>query len=200
MMKTLHGTHQRRFRHLYLLLAISAGTLLLTGCADRWQYGFVTDAQVNLPPYSYEVDRGRRAGSEPEWLGVYPGGNETVLVAVWSQTDSDKIEEIDTRTYVILLDGPPMKGNYEVTPANGRFIPGTNWYPPRKPYQGLEGRLEIKSVTASSIKAYCGLRNVLTRPGDPLYPLRGSFTFARIPAGKSRIGAVRFYADALAGE
>jgi hypothetical protein len=174
-----------------------SGALFLTGCAERWQYGFVTDAQVSLPPYSYEVDRSRRAGSAPEWLDVRPGGNQTVLIAVWSQTESDKIDEIDTRTYVVVLDGPPMKGHYEVTPANGRFIPGTNWYPPRKPYEGLEGSVEIKSITGSKVEAYCGLRNVLTMPADPLYPLRGHYTFVRVPAGKSRMGAVRLQAGTV---
>lgn len=176
------------------MIVLAGMTMPATGCAERWHYGFVTDAAVNLPPYSHVVERRQRAGSEPEWLDVEPGGDQTVLVAVWSKTEPSKLNEIESRTYVIVLDGPPAEGRYEVTPANGRFIRGTNWFPPRQPYEGLEGSVRIRSVSAGGIKAYCGLRNVLARPADPLYPLRGDVRFERVPAGRSRLGAVRFHA------
>ncbi len=163
-----------------------------SGCAERWQTVFVTDARADLPPWSYTDVRGDYAGSEPQWLEVYAGGAQTVLVASWSTTEPDAIDEFDNRTYVIVLDGPPAEGEYQVTPENGRFLPGTNWYPPRVPYEGLEGTITLESVAPDQIVAYCGLRNVLKKPTDTLYPLRGTFTFKRLWAGKQRTGAVRW--------
>ena len=78
---------------------------------------------------------------------------------------------------MIVLDGPPEPGSYDVSPANGRLIENSSWRPARSPYSGLEGSITVKAIKGTKLIADCSIRNIIARTQDPVYPLRGRYEF-----------------------
>lgn len=176
----------RLFASMFCLLTTAAG------CHESRDYWVLTDVRVTLPPLNTGERATDRAGTPAEWLDVHAGGAQTVLIATHGHDDPEVFDDEWSRTFVIVLDGPPSPGTYEITPDNARFIEAGAWLPPRRPYAGAEGRLEIRSVSQTGeIRTDCAVRNVLTRPGALVRPLRGWFEFKPPPGGQRQLGAVR---------
>ncbi len=175
-----------------VLLAAALATIgLAAGCHTTDSHWVVNDVSVSLPPMTIADRPTERAAMPAEWLIARAGGGQTLLIWCHSTDDPNVFDDERSRTFVIVLDGPPAKGVVEVTPENGRMISATAWLPPRKPYDGLEGRIAIVSVMKNGeVIADCSVRNVLRRSGDPVYAMRGLIHF-KSPGAKNVLGSVR---------
>ena len=175
--------HQRRFESLLpMTAAITICLLATTGCHDSSHYWVLADVRVSLPAITAEDRPLARAGSPAELLAVDPGGDQTVLVAADLHDNPEVLDDERARTFVVVLDGPPARGTYVVTPENARLILNSVWRPARRPYVGLEGRVEILSVAPNGIRAYCVLRRVMINTRERFHVLRGRYRF-ETPAG-----------------
>lgn len=159
-------------------LIAAAGLLVLAGCGHtQWHYLALRDVSVTLPAMVQAQPTMKRAGTPAEPLEVNPGGQRSVLVA--TEVHDDPEEEFDhwSRSFVVVLDGPPAKGKVEVSPANGRLIYAAPFRPARRPYVGLEGYVNILAVRGSKVIAYCVLRSEIRDAYDKLYVVRGFYEF-----------------------
>lgn len=163
-------------RSTFAVVAVLA-TAMTVGCNSSWQYAAIPNAGVSLPPMvqrHYSLERAATPG-EPLEIGA---GNQTVLVATRTHENPAKFEHRRTRSFVIVLDGPPAKGTYEVTPDNGRLVETGRFLPPRAPYEGIEGRIKIVSVSEDGVWADCAIRSILQGlDGEPVRVLRGLYRF-----------------------
>lgn len=153
-----------------------------TGChraTDSWA---LTDVNVAFPPITGAERPAERAGSPAELLEIYSGGQQTALIHCVIRDNPKRTDDERSRAHVIVLDGQPTPGTYEVSPANGRLVQNSAWRPARKPYSGLEGEINIIEIKNNRVVAECSIRNIITRTGDPVYPLRGRYEFEIVPA------------------
>ncbi len=188
------------------LSALYAASLVVAmsgmGCSQA-QHGYaIPDANVTLPPYTGAEWPMRRAGSPPELLAVQSGGNQVVLLRCTTSEDIYYSYRNWGRSFVLVLDGPLQKGRIEITPENGRLIENADWNPPRQPYVGLEGSINIVSVSKSGILAECNVHNQIRRTGEPVHSLRGMYLFdvgAGTPGVLRRCGIEPVFAP-VAGE
>lgn len=167
-----------------LLLAV--GTFSAIGCNSTWQHWSFQEVDVALPEFSFRPPANERAGQPAEPLEIRPGGGQTVLAAAMEYRKPDAPEDAYGYTFVLVFDGVPKPGLYEITPDNGRVLVQTVWVPPRKPYYGAVGRVRIISVGKNgSIVADCALHNMVRRIQEPEYTLSGCHTFEPV-RGPSR--------------
>jgi hypothetical protein len=153
-----------------------------TGChraTDSWA---VTDVNIAFPPITGAERPTERAGSPAELLEIYSGGQQTALIHCVISDNPKKTDDERSRAHVIVIDGEPKPGTYEVSPANGRLVQNSAWRPARKPYGGLEGEITIVKIKGNRVIAECSIRNIISRTGDPVYPLRGRYEFEMMPA------------------
>jgi hypothetical protein len=152
---------------------------MLAGCHDRWHYWSVIDASAPLPSED-QVDRlGQRAAMPAEPLDIDVNGDQTVLIAAMIHDDPNKTDDERGYTFVAVIDGPPKRGKYEITPENGRFIEHSKWKPPRRPYRGAEGTVRIYRVKGNTVIARCNLRNSYVL-GEPRHVFRGQREFRMV--------------------
>lgn len=160
-----------------LLAASVAGLIVAGGCHDTSHYWVLTDVSVTLPAITGNERPTDRGGNPAELLDVVRGGSQTVLIAADLHDDPEVRDDERGRSFVVVLDGPPAEGACEITPDNARLIAHSVWWPPRKPYNGVEGQVKILSVSDDGVSAKCVLRNVLIRARDDSYTLRGRYRF-----------------------
>jgi hypothetical protein len=168
--------------HLVQWLASWACLFALTGCHQTTNRWAVTDVSVSMPDITGHERPVRRAGNPTEFLDVNEGGNQTILVLCTRHDNPKRANREWSRAHVIVLDGPPAAGTYQVSPANGRLIENSSWRPARQPYSGLEGSITIKSIKDNKVITDCSIRNIIARTEDPVYPLRGRYEFDLVPA------------------
>jgi len=150
---------------------------------------------VTLPAITGHERPTDRGGTPAELLEVAPGGSQTLLIAADLHDDPEVWDDERGRTFVVVLDGPPAKGTYAITPDNGRFIAHSVWWPPRRPYEGVEGEVDIRSVSDDGVRAKCVLRNVLIEARADSHVLRGGYRFkplAREDHVRLRQAGIRF--------
>lgn len=133
-------------------------------------------------------------------LMVQSGGNQTLLLASRVHDDPEAYGDEWDRTFVVVLDGPPAPGKHAVTPDNGRLILSRAGLPPREPYVGLDGSVQILSVgKGGKVVASVSLCNTSTWLGDQGVWLQGWRTFEPAAEGAILYG-VRFGSAAIEGD
>lgn len=162
-----------------MIAALALGLTFMAGCQSEWHYWCWRDADVLLPMIT-DADRPlQRAGTPPELLAVGSGRGQVVLVASRIRDNPNRRDALRGVTYVAVLDGPLERGaRYDITPANGRLILNASFLPARKPYEGIEGHVEILNVKGDRIDAECVFRNDVLEPIEKSYVLRGWYSFA----------------------
>ena len=159
-------------------LGACLGMTMLAGCGHtQWHYATLRDVNVSMPAVAGAEDPMKRAGMPAERLHVRAGGQRTVLVAVQTHNNPENPVTAWNRAFVVVLDGPPAKGIFEVTPANGRVVTTSERRPARRPYIGLEGYVKILSVQGPKVKTYCVLRSEIIDAYDDSFILRGFYDF-----------------------
>lgn len=173
---------------------VTLGTVGCQGKARTHEWALM-EADVAFPEITGRERPVRRAGEPAEVLEIRRGGGQTVLVAcrVAEDVPSDRPYWHRNLAYVIAIPSPLSTGSYDVTPENGRFLENAAWIPARRPYVGLEGRIRVLSFNSRGAVVDCSVRNVITRTGDPVYPLRGihTFEFATVDEGVLNGCAIR---------
>lgn len=164
--------------------ALTVGVILWSlgaaGCGSRqWHHWALHDVGVALPDLRTDDRVTRRAGTASEPLEIMTGGGgQTVLIAYETYDNPQRTDEEWGRAYVVVLDGPPAEGRFEVTPENGRFIEHSAFRPARRPYVGLDGHVRILSVESDGdVVAHCVLRSYLRDDRDPGHVFRGTVQF-----------------------
>lgn len=174
--------------------AVCGLALVGAGCHGTRENWVLRKVQVKLPAMEGGEDR---PGGPAEWLEAQGGGEGTLLVHchsgdhlavhgdAWSR-------DAWSRTFVVVLDGPPMIGKVAVTPANGRLIEAGTCLPPRRPYTGLKGELWIAAVEDHGrVIADFRVETVVSHGDEPVRVVDGRYWFMP-PAGRTTLGAVRY--------
>lgn len=171
------------------VFAVAAACLfLLCGC-NQTRYNWVlSGVDVTLPQMNAQERPKDRAGMPAELLLVRPGGNKTVLVTSLITDDPAKVDDESAETFVCVLEGPPMIGQKTVVDVDQcRFILNEVFRPCRRPYQGAEGKVEIKSIDGGKVTAQFVFRNVIRWARADSYILRDTRTFKPAAPGDLRL-------------
>ena len=166
------------------MIVVVACLFASTGCHETWRYDVLSNVSVSLPEITGRERSRERAGSPSEYLEIFTGGEQTLLVVSHVKDDPNVFDDEWSRTFVIVLDGPLATGTFEVTPDNGRLIEASAWLPPRQPYAGLEGTIKIVQIKKNGDVWIDGaVRNVIAQTGDPVWTIRGWRTFKPYTGG-----------------
>lgn len=166
---------------------VLAGLIGQAGCHDAAHHWVLTDVAVSLPEMRPDQRILERAGGPAELLAVTPGGSQTLLVASRTHDNPAVFDDESCCTMVVVLDGPPAKGTYEVSPDNGRLILSSAWLPARRPYVELEGKVKVLKVEPDRVLVECALRSYVTRADEKPEVLRGWYWFQRAAGGEAAL-------------
>lgn len=147
------------------------------GCSQTQRGYAIPNASVSLPPMELRREVLKRAGAPAEPLAVATGGSQLLLVHCTTMTDRYYEYRRWHRAFVIVLDTPVARGRMEITPENGRLIENAPWAPVRQPYIGLDGEINVLSVSADGVLADCSVHSRIRNTGEPVYSLRGLYLF-----------------------
>lgn len=171
------------------VFAVAAACLFVFCGCHQTRYDWVLhDVDVTLPQMTAGGRVADRAGTPAELLVVRPGGSKTVLVTSLITDDPEKIDDEKAETFVCVLDGPPLIGQKtKIDVDRCRLILNEVFRPCRRPYQGAEGSVEIKSVREGKVRAKVVFRNVIRYARADSYIIRETRTFKPVAPDDVRL-------------
>ncbi|MGQ9648845.1 MAG: hypothetical protein ACUVXJ_01900 [Phycisphaerae bacterium] len=165
-----------------------ASLFVLCGCHQTRYNWVLRDVDVTLPEMTAAGRVTERAGTPAELLVVRPGGAKTMFITSLITDDPEKIDDEKAETFVCVLDGPPLIGRKTTVDVDQcRLILNEVFRPCRRPYQGAEGSVRIKSVRGGKVTAEIVFRNVLRSARDDSYIIRATKTFSPVAPDDIRL-------------